>query len=85
MHLAPATPLTYGCLMKLAWIELRWIGGYAGDSFLPASVRMSGEQDRAVRYLPREDTGRRMTLEDKYLAIALGMLGIAMAILSWWA
>jgi hypothetical protein len=41
---------------------------------------MSGDQDRAARHLPREETGHRMTLEHKYLAVALGLLAIAVAI-----
>jgi hypothetical protein len=53
--------------------------------FVPASMRMSGDQDRAARHPPREETAHRMTLEHKYLAVALGMLALAVAILMWWA
>ena len=67
--------------MKLPWTGLSLFGWSVGYLFVPASMRMSGDQDRAALHLPR----RRMTLQHKYLAIALGMLAIAVAMLKLWA
>jgi hypothetical protein len=54
-------------------------------SFVPTSMRISGDEHGAARYLPREAPGVGITLEHKYFAIALGMFAHAVAILKWWA
>ncbi len=64
------------------WFKLVWRVDY---SFVPTSMRISGDEHRPARYLPREEAGLGITLAHKYLAIALGMLAIAVAILTWWA
>jgi hypothetical protein len=64
------------------WFRLVWRFEYY---FVPTSMRISGDEHRAARYLPPEEPGFGITLEHKYLAIALGMLAIAVAILKWWA
>ncbi len=71
--------------MNLPRIGLRLFGRSIGYSFVPASKRSSGGQKGATRHLSHGEAGFRMTLEHKYLAIALGLLAIAVAILKWWA
>ena len=55
--------------MKLPWAGLSLFGWSVGYLFVPASMRVSGDQDRAARRLPREATGCDMTLERQYLAL----------------
>lgn len=64
------------------WFKLVWRFEY---SFAPTSMRISGDEHCAARYLLREEPGLGITLEHKYLAIALAMIAIAVAILKWWA